>query len=514
DALRTRSPVRSRVPAVAWAMPALAVLVLLQLGFAPATHSVARGSIELLSATSRGSVSPGPLARLAVLGGTFGLAALPLLAFGCVGLVLAWRARMSRLLTFVYAPSLAYLLVVAGLVAAGAYTGSHRYLYPALPALALLAAGALDRYAPFVTAAAVGTSALLAVGFLPVFAGFAADNAGLVAAGRAAMGVRGGLLTDSPLVAFYSGKPPSEISGSQALPLDRAQALGWMASRGVTALVLENISYYRAVAVLPDLASGQASPPFAALGDQQSYQVPGGKQVYAYRFGTGLAAQSIYPGVAATSEPVAAEGKSAPLAKGVTLVVSGRGATGEGMGFGVPIVRYPDGWVYSRTATTRDVSPAGATVWERTYQMDEIGGDAAHGYRFVPTESRGTIVVTYSVDHTGITVTVTPRSLAPGYTQVGILNEQSATFADLAADRQPAPLIGKGFGAWVPVDGSWARLRSSILDVEWSVPAIAGAQLHGGREDVPPDFNWAGLDYLFKGGFAGTSYHLTVQKAR
>jgi hypothetical protein len=66
----------------------------------------------------------------------------------------------------------------------------------------------------------------------------------------------------------------------------------------------------------------------------------------------------------------------------------------------------------------------------------------------------------------------------------------------------------------VPVDGSWARLRSSILDVEWSVPAIAGAHLHGGREDVPPDFNWAGLDYLFTGGFAGTSYHVTVQRAR
>ena len=266
--------------------------------------------------------------------------------------------------------------------------------------------------------------------------------------------------------------------------------------------------------MFPELATGQAGSPFAALGDQRSYQVLGGKPVFAYRFGTGMQTQSIYPGVAATASPISAEGKTAPLAKGVTLIVAGREATGEGMGFGVPIVRYPDGWVYARTATSSDISPAGLTVWKRTYQLDEIGGDAAHGYQFFPITSRGAIEVTYTIDGTGLTINALPLWLTAGYSEVGILNEQSAAFADFAADHQVTPLIGRSFGSWVPVAGSWARLRSSNLDVEWSVPALTGSQLHGGREDVPPDFNWAGLDYMFTGAFTGAAYHVTVQEAR
>src|SRR6266853_1211702 len=53
ELLRWRAPTGRRWPALAWAVPSIAVLVFLQLGFAPATHSVARGSLELVSATTR-----------------------------------------------------------------------------------------------------------------------------------------------------------------------------------------------------------------------------------------------------------------------------------------------------------------------------------------------------------------------------------------------------------------------------------------------------------------------------
>ena len=195
------------------------------------------------------------------------------------------------------------------------------------------------------------------------------------------------------------------------------------------------------------------------------------------------------------------------------LEVAGGEVAGEGMGFGVPIVHYPDGWVYSRTATTVDVSTATSTVWKRTYQLDEIGGDAAHNYSFVPIPSRGAIEVTYTVDSTGVAVNVHVIQLDLGYTEIGILNEQSAAFNDFAADGSPTLLNGQ-FGNWEPVTGAWARLQSTSLGVQWSVPTVAGAQLHGGREHNPPDFNWAGLDYLFPSTFAGTGYHINVQEAR
>jgi cellulose synthase/poly-beta-1,6-N-acetylglucosamine synthase-like glycosyltransferase len=516
ELLRRGAPRGRRLPAIAWAVPAIAVLVLLQLGFAPASHSVARGSVEVASATARGSLPAGTLARVAELTRNFGLAALPLFAFGAVGLWTVNRRPPSghelAMLRFLYVPALVYLAAVFGLVAVGAYTGSHRYLYPALPALALLAAAALDRHAAAVRVVAVAATGLIAVAFLPVFASFAADNEGLIAAGRAAGGLTGLLVTDSPVVAFYSGKPPAEIAGSQQLPLDPALAIDWMRGHGVTELVVEDISYYLATIVFPDLAVGRPSPPFESLGQQSSYQTYGGKPVYAYRLGAALSLQSIYPGVDATIAPAPGQGKTAPLAKGMSLKVAGSDVAGEGMGFGVPIVRYSDGWVYSRTSTTVDASTASSAVWKRTFQLDEIGGDAAHDYSFVPIASRGAIEVTYTVDATGVSVVVRPIRLASGFTQVGILNEQSAAFDDFADATQT--LVGPHFPNWVAVEGSWGRLRSASLGVEWSAPVIAGAELHAGRELIRPDFDWAGLDYLFPANFAGTAYHVNVQEAK
>src|SRR5207247_950412 len=160
-----------------------------------------------------------------------------------------------------------------------------------------------------------------------------AENAGLVAAGQATAGGRGMLLTDSPVAAYYSGRSPSEISGSQAMPLDSSEAVDWMRSHHVTAVVVENISYYRETLVLSDL---------------------------------------------------------------------------------------------------------------------------------VPA---------------GLAVAVRPISLAPGYSEVGILNEQSAAFDDSAAAGQPA-LVGPTFGSWAPVSGSWARLRSGTLAGEWSASQVPGATLY------------------------------------
>ncbi len=515
--LRKRSA--HSIPAAAWAVPALALLVVLQLGYLPATHSLARGSAEVLSAAARGSVAATSLERLVQLATTYGLAALPLFVLGLVGLVGAIRrpetAGGPAAIRFLHVPALVYLATVFALVGAGAYTGSHRYLYPALPSLALLAAAALDRQPAVARLGAAAAGALLAVAFLPVFFNFAAGNNGLVAAGQAAAARQGMLITDSPVVAYYSGRQPAEIAGSQALPPDRQLALSWMSANGVNALVLEGISYYRATSLFPDLATGHTSPPFAPLGEQAHYQVAGGKPVFAYRFGSELQTQSIYPGVAACIEGDFGTGKTALLAKGVVLEVAGVEAAGEGMGFGVPIVHYADGWVFPRTAGTTDISTATATVWRRVFELDESGGNSLQGggFDFVPIPSRGQIEVTYTVDGTGIWVVVRVLSLEPGFTEVGILNEQSAAFDDFAADNSPT-LIDRNFGSWVPVTGSWARLQAKSLGVQFWVPSITGAQLHGGRELAAPDFNWAGLDYTFGPSFIGTSYEILVQAAR
>jgi hypothetical protein len=495
ESVMKRSVRRTRIPGIAWATPALVLLVLLQLGFAPASHSVARGTVEVMSATSRGGIPAGPFARLLELTTNYGLATLPLVAFALIGLFVAVRRHPPSMWRFVFGPALVYVAVLFALVATGTYSGSHRYIYPALPSIALLAAAALDRYAAPIRVAAIGATAALAVGFLPVFSSFANDNSGLVAAGKAVAGSPGVLITDSPVVAFYSAKPLSEISGSMALPPEREQAISWMRSHGVTRVVLEDISYYRATAIFPDLAGGTATAPFRDLGQQRTYQVFGGKPVYAYRFAPTF---SMVP---------TSEGKTAFLAKGITL---GPAGTGEGMGFGVPAVHYGDGWVYSRRATTVQLS---AQSWRRTFELTEAGGDAKPGgYAWQEIPSRGQVEVTYLVQPDGVSINVRPIWLAPGYSEVAILNEGSAAFDDFADASQT--LTGASFGPWVDVIGAWARLRSGSLGVEWSVPRLDGAQLHAGRELKAPDFNWAGLDYTFPGPFAGATYQIKVQEAQ
>jgi hypothetical protein len=206
------------------------------------------------------------------------------------------------------------------------------------------------------------------------------------------------------------------------------------------------------------------------------------------------------------------QGKTTPLAKGLQLRAAGVGITAEGMGFGAPIVNYRDGWVYSRTVGSEDMSSPTRVVWKQTFVLDEMGGDAAHAYAFVPIQSRGTIEVVYGIEPAGVSVSVRVVDLAPGYTQIGILNEQSAEFDNFAEPGQT--FTGAEFEPWMPATGSYARLRSETFGVEWSVTPLPGSQLHAGRELAPPDFNWAGLDYTLPAPFTGTSYFINVGVAK
>src|SRR5262249_46334107 len=161
---------------------------------------------------------------------------------------------------------------------------------------------------------------------------FAADNAGLAAAGRATTCSPGALLTDSPVAAFYSGKAPYRIAGSQVLPADRAAATSWLAAHGFDAMVLEDISYYRATSVFPDLVRGEAPPPSTRLGDQGAYEVAGGKGVQAYAVGAVCLEHALQARITATLPTAPGPGKTSALAKGMTLRTATGSAAGEGMG--------------------------------------------------------------------------------------------------------------------------------------------------------------------------------------
>ena len=474
-------------PLLRWLAPALALLAVLQVTLGAATNSVARAAQEVTSAAGRGSLAADPGLRVEELLFYFGLASLPLVGLALFGLrrEIADPAGRRRL-TLVYLPAFVYLGAIAVLVFGGAYSGSHRYLYPALPALGLLAAAALDRRAAPAALLTATASALLLIAYLPVLVGFGHLNQGLTAAGRSLAGVPGTLLTDSPVVAYASGHSPSDIVGSRDLPAGRAAAVTWMEKRGVTAIAVEDIDYYRAAQVLPDLTAGSGGAPFLPLAGRDDFQVPGGKPVHTY--------------LLVTSRPAPA-GKTAHLAHGLSVA----GLAGEGVGFGVPLAQYPDGAVFAGS-----VSWSGS--WRAVYNLDTMVGDARHQYRFEKVPTRGRVTVDYSLAGNRVKVVVSAVDLAPGFGHVVLLNEQSSRFDDLAATSVTSN--GDRIGIWSPVDGSWARFRSAAYGLEWSLAALPDAQLLAGREFQPPVLDWSGLEYSFGPGFAGESYEITIQGAR
>ncbi|MEP7105275.1 MAG: hypothetical protein ABI838_05475, partial [Chloroflexota bacterium] len=534
-----------RRPSPAWLLPALGVLVLLQLGFAPASHSVARAAVEVTSAAARGSVAATAGGRLATFAGTVALACLPLVALAPFGLRAEIRdpAARRRLLAL-HVPALGDLVAVVVLVVAGAYSGSHRYIYPALPALAVLAAAALERdplstaigrriapvrvpgaghtpayrppvvgpaLAPLAAALAAG---LLAVAYLPVFESFAAANQGLHVAGTAAGRVPGRLLTDSPAAAVASGKAPDHISGSQALPAEPDRALAWLEAGGYTSLVIEGIDYYRAARVFPGLATGDPPAPFLLLGDQAAYRAPGGKPAFAFALQPPEYRAPLLAGVLACLHPDAAgSGKTAALQRGLTLEGRGRQLAGEGMGFGVPVLKAGGAWYFPGTAVTVDVSGPTEVVWRKTFDLDRREVDAADGrfLRFEPVPAQGRIAVTYTLTPGQLTVVATALSLPPGLEQVVLLNEQSAAFDDFADATQKR--TGAAFGSDLPVAGDWARLRSTAAGLEWGVHPVPGAQLVAERERGA-GLDFAGLEYEFGPDFHGTGYQVEVIPAR
>lgn len=478
---RTPRQARARL---AWAVPAIVVLGLMQIAFTPATHSVARAAIEVGSATARGSLPGSPWARLGDFAGYFALAALPLVLLAPVGIISELRAGAAARarVRLLYIPALAYLGVVTVLVAGGQYTGSHRYYYPALPALALIAASGLARLPGPASLFATAAAGVAAVMFVPVFVSFAGGNAGVAAAGQASAVVPGRMLTDSPVAAYNSHKPPTDIVGSRSLPADSVASIGWLQAQGITSLVVEDIDYYRASAVFPQLASGQASAPFSRL-NGDAYVVPGGKPVHAYRLNAD-AYQAPLPGPLTIELPLAAPGTGPHLA-------GPAGSAAGGAGLGSPRLHTAAGWLEPDSGEVADLSSPSRTSWRKTYAFS----------------GAGRVEVVYSVVGSTVQVSARALELSPSVDGVALLNQESASFDDFADSSQT--VTGAALWGSVAPSGAWARLRSQTLQMEWSVPARAGVDLSAQRTG-----DAAGLDFTFGPGWTGADYSITAGRAR
>jgi hypothetical protein len=322
-------------------------------------------------------------------------------------------------------------------------------------------------------------------------------------------------LTDSPAAAYWSHKPPAQIYGSRVLPSDRSSALEWMRSRGVGGLVLENIEYYRAHAVLPDLMGGDPSPPFLPVGSAKQYVVPGGKDVHVYDLGRLVLLTPDGIGVTADQGAWPSRTKTAPLAKGPVLTVRGQDAAAGGMGFGVPIARFADGWWYPGPGSALELTPQ-SDGWTRTYELGlhETDDAAGHFVGFDSGPSHGQVRVTYRLQSGGrLAVQARVVRMSAGVRQVVLLNEESSAFDDYADPS--ATRLGGAIGSRTAVSGDYARFRSAALGAEWAVPAPpAPAGFFAEREARGDAIDFSGLEFEFGPDLSSVDYTISIRRAR
>lgn len=225
------------------------------------------------------------------------------------------------------------------------------------------------------------------------------------------------------------------------------------------------------------------------------------------------------------------------LAKGRVLTRDGIDLSGEGMGFGAPVV--VTGWRTYLSFTAEP--PAGVSSGEdsKIFQLDALqkivkkGKGVEDKKAYIWQEARGTIykkvgwtqkllplakrledrantIVTYErveplasvpveygqyEDSVRISVNLTEVRNLPGRKSIYILNEQDALEFPVYIDSSGKKLEGSAIGGWVKVDVAAASFRDRLGRLAFELEQRPGAVLYRGRELIPGKLSWSGLIY-------------------
>lgn len=244
------------------------------------------------------------------------------------------------------------------------------------------------------------------------------------------------------------------------------------------------------------------------------------------------------------------------LQKGLLLFDGARGLAEEGVGFGVPVLKYGVQAVFAggvdveahgdgRLCTIRAVYrmdlverlslSGGGVVRPRALYASKDALAALHrrvpalrglltaasttlrrrfGWEtvYVPWGSTVEVPVTCVVDRDRGTVRAHAdfSGLPPEVTEVALMNEQGARTFDRYEDAAGVVLCGGAIGSWDEVAAPSARFVSPSARVAFSVEHVEGATLRRGRELVGARLAWAGFGCTAPAGRPGLSYELRV----
>jgi hypothetical protein len=245
--------------------------------------------------------------------------------------------------------------------------------------------------------------------------------------------------------------------------------------------------------------------------------------------------------------------KIADLQKGFILLHKGRELVGEGIGFGVPILKYADETFFSGSSILKISKHENPVIIRKEFVMDRVSRDK-FGERklenskirtfidyisslyqknkglaklillskenlfklgvksvFVKMPPRGKVIVTYIINRNKIRIRLDFTQLdGHNLQKVFILNEQGSEFFRKYSDSSGATLTDEEIGVWNEVTAQSAAIMNRQENIGFTLKNIDGVMLRRGRELMHGSLDWVGLDYEFESRCKELEYEIEI----
>jgi len=229
-------------------------------------------------------------------------------------------------------------------------------------------------------------------------------------------------------------------------------------------------------------------------------------------------------------------GKVADLQKGLILLFKKAELVGEGLGFGVPIVKSVNETYFSGSSRLQVAREGGVFLVRKEFILDRVErnefasirlenkrvrailrfiGDVYQNHRrlqlltpktlahkasykakFLKVDPIGSVCVDYTIDGTNVHVKTDFSSLPIDQLErLFMLNEQAGTCFRRYSDSDGLELFDDNIGAWLPIRADSSFLTDDQRQVGFRLQRVDKTVLRLGREYLKDSLNWAGLDY-------------------
>ena len=245
--------------------------------------------------------------------------------------------------------------------------------------------------------------------------------------------------------------------------------------------------------------------------------------------------------------------ETAPLQKGLVLVFDDEELIEEGIGFGVPVVKYKDKTYFSSSAQVSMRKDGQFYVLEKQYTLDAVSrkrffeGYVNDGFysvihklfekaylghntlapfnnklmelrqtlkiktEFCKVNPRGTITSRYLFEPNSIQTTIDISNLQlQNCLEILVLNEQGASNFQNYSDSNGIKLSGNKIGAWNAVKAKEASLTNANGTLAFTLESWGSTTLFRGWEKTKNRFSWAGLSYSLHPACDTFNYRIKV----